>query len=101
MPLKHTDHVRRPGAGEATSTADAASWETRLLALNALVEVARQHAVAEDAARDDGYRLERALSAVNRAVTAPAPADADPLGDAVKHLGETLAGLGGASEHRR
>ena len=83
------------------STTDSATWEARLLALNALVDLARQHAVADEASREQAYRLERALGAVTSAVAAPSPAAAETVHAAVAAFGETLGSLGSGAEHRR
>lgn len=81
--------------------AEADLWESRLLALNALVELARHQAVARPAPGDATYRLEHALSKVRQAVGGGEPDSRDTVDAAVTAFGEALASLSTSNEQRQ
>ncbi len=87
--------ITRPddrGRGEPPDT-DASAWEARLLALNALVELARHHGVAATPPGHESYRLERAIAAVRQAIAGDGSADRANVDAAATALGEAMAGL--------
>ena len=99
MPIE-TGPQGQSGTHEHAS-AEANLWESRLLALNALVELARQHAVEQPAPGGDGYRLEHALCEVRQALGDAVTENRETLDAAVTAFGEALASLNARVEHRQ
>ena len=89
------------GADRGGNSSDEAQrWESRLLAIDALIELARQQALDEPGSCSESDRLGRAIGALRDACDARQSADIHRIEAAVRDFAEIVAGPEDLQEQR-